>query len=140
MRYTRPRERCIDNPHHDSADEQREADHPKALQVFSYHFRQQPGWNRGHDERDDGQAEGMRQKIAITALTSRICREEFQDPVPKINRQGQDRAELDHDRVHLPKAVVQIEIEERFDDAEMTGRTHRQKFGQPFNNAEKNRY
>ena len=70
----------------------------------------------------------MRQKIAIAAFAFWKRAEKFQDPIPKINRQCQDRAQLNHDRVHLPEAVVQIEIEERFNDSQMPGRTHRQKF------------
>ena len=81
----------------------------------------------------------MSQEIAITALAFRKCAEKFQDPFPKINRQRQDCAKLNDDRVHFPKAVSQIEMEQRFDDAQMSGRAHRQKFGQSFNDTEQDR-
>jgi hypothetical protein len=81
----------------------------------------------------------MRQDVAITAFPFWKRAQKFEDPIPKINRQRQDRAELDHYRVHFPEAIVQIELEERFDDAEMSGRAHRQKFRQAFDDTEQDR-
>ena len=81
----------------------------------------------------------MSKHSPVAALTGGESAEKFEDAIPKINRQRQDRAELDHDRVHLPEAVVQVELEERFDDPEMSGRAHRQKFRQAFDNTEQDR-
>ena len=81
----------------------------------------------------------MSNKVAIAAFASRKCADELNDPLPKINWQRQDRAQLDHDRVHLPKAIVKIEIEQRLNNAEMRGRAHREEFGEPFNDAEQDR-
>ncbi len=69
----------------------------------------------------------MRNDVTVTALALWERAEKVHDSVQKINRQRQDRAELDHDRVHFPKTVMQIEMEERFGDAQMGGRTHRQR-------------
>ena len=71
----------------------------------------------------------MSEKVAITALSARKGGQKFKDSVPEINRQRQDSAELNHDRVHLPEAVVEIEAEHGFHDAKMSGRADGQKFG-----------
>src|SRR5437764_10058430 len=81
----------------------------------------------------------MGQEIAIAPFAFWKCAKKFQDSFPKINRQRQDRAELDHNRVHLPEAVVQIQLEERFDDAEMSSRAHWQELGQTFDNPKQDR-
>src|SRR2546423_4160946 len=81
----------------------------------------------------------MRQEISITAFASWKGAEKFDDPVPEINRQRENGAELDDDRVHLPETVMEIEMTKRFDDAQMSSRTDRQKFGQPLNNPEQDR-
>jgi hypothetical protein len=41
--------------------------------------------------------------------------------LPKINWQSENGAQLYHDRVHLPEAIVQIDVEERFANAQMRG-------------------
>src|SRR5437868_6812445 len=81
----------------------------------------------------------MGKEIAVAALAFWKSREEFQDPVPKINRQGQDRAKLNDDGVHLPETIVQVQVKKRFDDTEMAGGADRQKFGQAFNNSQQDR-
>jgi hypothetical protein len=63
----------------------------------------------------------MRKDRALAAFAARKCAEDFDDACPEIHRQRQNRAELNHDRVRLPKAVVQIEIQHRFDAPEMNG-------------------
>ena len=73
---------------------------------------------------------------AIATFAARKRGQKLEDSVPKINRQRQDRAELNHDRVHLPEAVVEIEAEHGFHDAKMSGRADRQKFGQSLNQSE----
>ena len=48
----------------------------------------------------------MSQEIAVAAFAFWKRAEEFQDPIPKVNRQRKNRAELNHNRVHLPEAVA----------------------------------
>ena len=67
------------------------------------------------------------------------CPKKFHDSIPEINRQRQDGAELNDDRVHFPKTVVKIEMQQRFHDAQVRGRTDRKKFGESFNHAKKDR-
>src|SRR5690242_11717083 len=81
----------------------------------------------------------MIQKSSIAAFPFWKRGEKRQDAVPKINWQRQDRPELDHDRVHLPKAVLQVELEQRFDNAQMAGRADGQKLSQAFNDPEQDR-
>src|SRR5438105_13960960 len=81
----------------------------------------------------------MRQKIAVAPLAFWKSAEKFQDPFPEINWQRQDRAQLNHDRVHLPEAVAQIEMEQCLDDAEMSGRAHRQTLRQAFDDTKLDR-
>jgi hypothetical protein len=63
----------------------------------------------------------MCQNGAIAALASRERANKVHDAVPKINRQRQNGAELDNDRVHFPKAVVKIDMQQRFADPQMRG-------------------
>jgi hypothetical protein len=61
----------------------------------------------------------MCQNSAIAALAPWERANKLQDAVPKINRQRQNGAELDNDRVHLPKAVVKIDMQQRFANTQM---------------------
>ena len=81
----------------------------------------------------------MSKKITIAAFALRKCAEEFQNSSPKINRQGKDGAKLNDDRVHFPIPAVKIDIQKRFDDPQMSGRTDRQEFGEPFDDTEHDR-
>ena len=93
--------------------------------------------NRRHHESDHRQTERMRENGPVAAFPGRKGANKLQNPVPEINRKGQDSAELDDDRVHLPKAVVQIETEYGFNNPEVRGRANRQKFRQPLDDSEK---
>ena len=57
------------------------------------------------------------------------------DAAPEINRQAEDRAELDDDGIHLPVAVGEADVQQQFGDAQVRGRTDGQKFGEAFDNA-----
>src|SRR5579864_6012899 len=81
----------------------------------------------------------MSQRRAVTALTAREGRKEFGDTAPEINRQAQDRAQLNHDGIHLPVAIGEADVQQRFREAQMRGGTDRQKFGQAFDNTENER-
>ena len=43
------------------------------------------------------------------------------DPLGEIDRQAQDRAELNRNRVHLPIRIGQIDVQQRFSEPEMRG-------------------
>ena len=88
------------------------------------------------NERNEREPERMRENIAAPALAPRKSRKKFQDPIPKINRQRQDRSQLNHNRVHLPVGIMQIETQQCFDNPQMRGRADGQKFRQPFDNTE----
>ena len=79
----------------------------------------------------------MCQNGAIAALASRERANELYDAVPKINRQRQDGAKLDNDRVHFPEPVVQIDVQQGFADTQMRGRAYGKKFSQSFDDSEK---
>jgi hypothetical protein len=78
----------------------------------------------------------VRQHRAIAPRPLRERGEEPQDPLPEIDRQRQDRAQLDDDGEHLPVAILQIDAQQRFGNAQMRGRAYRQKFGQAFDDAQ----
>ena len=71
----------------------------------------------------------MSQDRSVTVLTARKGRDQFQNSPPKKYRQRDDRAELDDDGVHFPEAISEIDIQQRFGDPQMRGRTDRQEFG-----------
>ena len=77
--------------------------------------------------------------IAIAAFAFRKCADELHDPLPKIDRQRQNGAELNHDGVHFPKTILKIDAEQRFDDAQMRSRAHGQEFGGSFDNPKQGR-
>ena len=132
-----PGESGVYDPHDDAADEQRARHHEEAFQVFADHLREQKcRYGRDHKS-NQSQAQGMREEVAVAAFSGWKGADEFQDAIPKINGQGKDRSQLDNDRVHLPKTIVQIDLKERFDDAQMRRRTNRKKFGYAFDNSQK---
>src|SRR5437660_3779976 len=73
---------------------------------------------------------------AIAILALRKCAQKFRDSGAKINWQTQDRAQLDHDGVHLPVAIRQAHVKQRFGNPQVSRGTDRQELREPFNNAE----
>ena len=112
-------ENGVNDPHHDSADEKGEGHHPEIFQVFADLFRKCPRWNCCYNKRYQGKTERICQNGAIAARASRERANKLQDAAPKINRQRQNGAELDNDRVHFPKAIVKIDMQQGFADTQM---------------------
>jgi hypothetical protein len=79
----------------------------------------------------------VREDGAIPALSTRKSTNELHDLLPKINWQSENGAQLDHDRVHLPEAIMQIDVEKRFANAQMRRRAHRKELCQSFNDSKK---
>jgi hypothetical protein len=125
----------IHHPHDHATDKNGPRHHGQALQILADLFFQQIRGNGGDDEGYQRQTQGMRKNRSISAFSSWKRRKEPRDGCPEIDRQRQDRSELNHDGVHLPKAVVQIDLEQRFGDPQMGRRADRQELGQAFNNA-----
>jgi len=63
----------------------------------------------------------MREDGAITARTTWERREQFQQAVAEVYRQTQNSAELDDDGKHLPVAVAEANMQQRFRDAQVGG-------------------
>src|SRR5216117_1567075 len=81
----------------------------------------------------------MREDSAVAAFAFWKGAKERQDALAKIDRQRQNRAKLNDDGVHFPEAVMKVDMQQRFADAQMCSRAHRKKFGQPFDDSEKDR-
>src|SRR4051812_32640980 len=81
----------------------------------------------------------MRQCGAVAAFTPGKGRKEFRYAFAKVDRQAEDRAQLDHDRVHLPVAAAEVKSEDLFGDSQMRRRAYRKKFGEAFDDAEESR-
>src|ERR1700675_2600701 len=77
---------------------------------------------------------------AIVAFAARERSKQLPDVLAKINRQGGDRANLNHDGVHLPVAVLQADVQQIFSDAQMRRGADRQKLRQPFDNSQHDRH
>src|SRR5215469_15468319 len=75
----------------------------------------------------------------VAPLALRKSGDELVNTRAKINRQTQDRSQLDNDGIHLPISVAQVDAEETLGDTEVRGRADRKKFGQSFNNSEQDR-
>jgi hypothetical protein len=80
----------------------------------------------------------MREDGAIAAFALRKRANKLQNATPKVNRQSENGSELDHDGVHFPEPIMQIDMQQRFANAQMRRGTHREKFGQSFDDSEKN--
>src|SRR6516162_9119418 len=78
----------------------------------------------------------MRDDVAIASFAARKCAHEFENAAEVEQEQGQNGAGLDDDRVHLPVSVVEVDLHQRFGDAQVRGGTDRKKFGEPLNNAQ----
>src|SRR3954468_24107905 len=81
----------------------------------------------------------MRQSrpVAIFAVgkgTQKLC-----NPRSEINWQAQNRAELDHDGVHLPISITQADVKQGLGNPQVRRGTDRQKFRQTFNNSQDDR-
>ena len=54
----------------------------------------------------------------------------------KIDRQAQDRTQLNHDGVHLPVAVGEADVQQRFRNPQVRGGADGQKFGETFHDSQ----
>ena len=73
---------------------------------------------------------------AISAFTVRKGREKFGNAAPEIDGQTQNRAQLDDDGIHLPIAVREADVQQRFREPQVRGRTDGQEFGEAFDNSQ----
>src|SRR5450631_324936 len=103
--------------------------------MLADHFRQQEGGYRGAEKGDERQRQRMRQCRVVAVLPLREGCEEFSNAFAEINRQAEDGAQLDEDRKHLPISVAEVDVQQRFADAQMRRRTDGQEFGKTFDNA-----
>src|ERR1700739_1471259 len=125
----------VNEPHDDSADQQTHTHDVEALEMLTDNFRKQECGYWGDDEGDDNEAGWMREDGAVAAFTARKCGEKFRDALAEIDRQTEDRAELDDDCVHLPVAVAEIDVGKEFGDAQMRGGADGYEFGAAFDDA-----
>ena len=89
--------------------------------MFADDFGQQERRNCSDDERDQCQAERVREYSAVAAFAPRKSGEEFCDTRAEVDGEAEDRAELDDDRIHLPIAVRQADVQQCFGNSEMGG-------------------
>ena len=82
----------------------------------------------GADKRNHHQCKRMRERGAVLAFTARKRRQEAGNPRTKINRQAENGAQLDHDGVHLPERIVEVDVQQRLGDAQVGRGADRQKF------------
>src|SRR5262245_20537798 len=81
----------------------------------------------------------MRESRPVPVFAARECAQEVCNPRTKINRQAQNRSQLNHDCVHLPVAVAQINVKEEFGNSQMGGRAYWQEFRQAFDDPQNHR-
>src|SRR6478672_7286118 len=97
--------------------------------MVRYHALQKIVSHRDHHKGDEREAQRMRQDGAIAAFAFWKRANKSHNATPKIHRQSENSSELDHDRVHFPEPIMQIDMQQRFADAQMSGGTHRKKLG-----------
>ena len=120
----------------DSADEQRGADEGQALQIFADHPGEQNRGNRGHHKGQHRQAERMGQDGAVAALSSGEGGKKLGDASAKVDRHAENRAQLNHDGVHLPVAVGQANVQQRLRDAQVRRGADGQKLSQALDDSQ----
>lgn len=72
--------------------------------------------------------------VATFAVWKR--RKKFSDAIAEVDGQAENRAELDDDGEHLPVTVVEIDSEQSFGNAQMSGGADGDEFSQAFDHAE----
>src|SRR5215813_2572905 len=107
--------------------------------MLADHFSQKKSGDCGHEKGNQCKPERMRQGGAIAVFASWKCAEKLCEACAEINRQAQNRAELDDDGVHLPVAVAEVDVKQKFGDAQVSGGADGQKLGQPFDNSQDER-
>jgi hypothetical protein len=61
----------------------------------------------------------MIRRCAIAAFAARERGKKACDACTKVNGQAENRAQLDHDGVHLPEAVAQVNAQQGLGNSEM---------------------
>ena len=61
----------------------------------------------------------MSKRRPVAILAMRKCAQEFRDSLAKINGEAQDCAQLDDDGVHLPIAIAEVDVKQRFGYAQV---------------------
>ena len=77
----------------------------------------------------------MRERGAVLALAARKRGDKPGNARAEIYRQAEDCAQLDHDGIHLPERIVEMDVQQRFCNAQVRRGTYRQKLCKTFNNA-----
>ena len=121
MHHARSCENGVNYPHDDSTNEERPSHDPKIFQVLANLLGQSPRRDGGNNKCNQCQTQWMGENGAIAAFASRKSAKKRQDPLTKIDRQCQDRAQLNDDRIHLPEAVLKVDMQQRLADAQMRG-------------------
>jgi hypothetical protein len=77
----------------------------------------------------------MRERGAVAAFSARKGGKKAGNARAEINGQAKDCAQLDHDGVHLPERIVEMDVQQRFCNAKVRRGADRQKLCKTFNNA-----
>src|SRR5664279_4280780 len=120
---------CVDNPHDDATDDQGPRHKGQALQVLADDFGKQESRYRRYHEGNQGQRQWVIDNGTIAVFSMRKVVNELDDAVPEIQRQAQDRAQLDDDGEHLPVTIAEVDAQKRLCDAQMCRRADGKKFG-----------
>src|SRR5260370_42606980 len=81
----------------------------------------------------------MRKGRSVATLAARKSRNKLRNAATEIYRQAGDRAQLNDNGIHLPGAIRQADMQQRFRQPEMRGRADRQKLRQAFHDAQHKR-
>src|SRR5882762_6246920 len=106
-----------------------------ACHTLPDHLGEQESGDRRHHKGHHDEAQRMRKECAVAASAFRKSSQELRDPFTKVNRQAKNRAQLNHDRIHLPVAARQAYVEKGFGNPQMCRRADGQKFRQSFNDS-----
>src|SRR5579872_1792539 len=78
----------------------------------------------------------MSKRGPIAPFPLRKSRQEFRNAMSEVDGKAQNGAELDDDGVHLPVAVAEIDVKQRFCDTKVRRGTDGQKFGKAFDDSQ----
>src|SRR5262245_48587756 len=104
--------------------------------MFSNHFGQQKRGNRCNHESHCCKAQWVREQRSVAALASWKSRKESSNSFPEIDRQAGDCPQLNHNRIHLPIAAGEVDMQQRFAEAQMCRRANGKKLCQTLDNSQ----
>lgn len=87
--------------------------------MFADDLGQQQRWNGCANKRNHYQSQRVCERRAVLSFAMRKSRKESANARPEVNRQAENGPQLNHNGVHLPEWIIELNVEQRFTDPQM---------------------